>query len=230
MLIITCSNKDCGMGLQVDETKLTPTTALKCPYCGTITRQSNIQPQQQPPKPPPVPMPPPSAPMQRASPPIFSPPPPVASPQGNRQPQNNNGEVGWLIVHDEKTPAKPLTLKTGKNIIGRGKDAHHILDVGDKYMSRRHCVVEVIVGSSGGYQYILYDYGHESPSETSTNGTFLNANPKRLENRDELYLKNGDVIQIGRTKVVLQTITEAESSHKAMETVIRTPYAKTVIQ
>jgi hypothetical protein len=235
MIIITCSNKDCGMGLQVDETKLTPTTALKCPYCGTITRQNNIQQpavQKPPPRPepmgnfPPPPPPmnpqrqPPPPPMQQQQPPQWSPPPV----------QSNNGEVGWLIVHDEKTPPKTLTLSMGKNIIGRGKDAHHILDVGDKYMSRRHCVVEVVQGSSGGYQYIVYDYGHDSPSDASTNGTFLNANVKRLENRDEMYLKHGDVVQIGRTKVVLQTLSEAGSSHKAMETVIRTPYAKTVIQ
>jgi pSer/pThr/pTyr-binding forkhead associated (FHA) protein len=243
MIIITCSNKDCGMGLQVDETKLTPTTALKCPYCGTITRQNNIQqPAAASPPPRPEPMgnfPPPPPPMnpQRQSPPPpmqqQQQPPPMQrqTPQWSSQPvQSSNGEVGWLIVHDEKTPPKTLNLSMGKNIIGRGKDAHHILDVGDKYMSRRHCVVEVVMGSSGGYQYIVYDYGHDSPSDASTNGTFLNANVKRLENRDEMYLKNNDVIQIGRTKVVLQTLSEAGSSHKAMETVIRTPYARTVIQ
>lgn len=240
MIIITCSNKDCGMGLQVDETKLTPTTALKCPYCGTITRQNTIQQPAGPPPPPPrpepmgnYPPPPPVNPLRQAPPP----PPMQQQQQQQRQPQwspppmqSSNDEVGWLIVHDEKTPPKTLNLAIGKNIIGRGKDAHHILDVGDKYMSRRHCVVEVVQGSSGEYQYIVYDYGHDSPSDSSTNGTFLNANVKRLENRDEMYLKHGDVVQIGRTKVVLQTLSEAGSSNKAMETVIRTPYAKTVIQ
>ena len=238
MIIITCSNKDCGMGLQVDETKLTPTTALKCPYCGTITRQNNIPQAAAPPPPPrPEPMgnfppPPPVNPQRQVPPPPMNNPPPMhqqQQPQWTPPVQSGNGEVGWLVVHDEKTPPKTLNLKPGKNIIGRGKDAHHILDVGDKYMSRRHCVVEVITGSSGGYQYILYDYGHDSPADASTNGTFLNANVKRLENRDEMYLKNGDVIQIGRTKAVLQTLSEAGSSHKAMETVIRQPYAKTVI-
>lgn len=85
-------------------------------------------------------------------------------------------------------------LKPGKNIIGRDTD---ISIPGDRYISRKHCLIEV-VEKNFGHLCILTDDGSISDSGTpSTNGTFYNGN--RLTRYDKFYLENNDKIRVGHT-------------------------------
>lgn len=134
--------------------------------------------------------------------------------------------VGWLVVHDENTRPQTYLLKYGKNIVGRKSDAKPcdvMIESEDGYMSRNHCVVEVQRNRAGVYEYVLSEVG-------STNGTFINADAeKRMKPGDEIYLADGDTVQIGRTKVVLKTLRTAKDAADAGKIVRNNPVSHTVV-
>ena len=140
--------------------------------------------------------------------------------------KNNNEEVGWIVVHDENTKVQSYPLRLGKNIIGRksvSKPCDIMIETDDKYMSRNHCAIEVVKNKRGQYDYIIYEV-------SATNGTFINASiDKKLSRYDQIYLKDGNTIQIGHTKVVLKTKEMAMNISEAQNTVINTDYNKTII-
>lgn len=90
-------------------------------------------------------------------------------------------------------------LKTGKNIIGREAD---ISIPGDRYISRRHCLIELIE-KNGEMHCILTDDGSINESgEPSTNGTFHN--DTRLTQYDKVYLSHGDKVKLGHTDFIFR--------------------------
>jgi hypothetical protein len=107
------------------------------------------------------------------------------------------GDILPRLCHASETIE--YQLKTGKNIIGR--DAA-INIPGDRYISRKHCLVEVIE-KNGEYLCILTDDGSISESgEPSANGTFHNN--IRLDRYDKVYLSHNDKIRLGRTDLVFR--------------------------
>jgi pSer/pThr/pTyr-binding forkhead associated (FHA) protein len=92
-----------------------------------------------------------------------------------------------------------LPLKTGKNVLGREADLSF---PGDRYISRKHCLIEVIE-KSGELLCILTDDGSISDSgEPSTNGTFHN--DTRLTRYDKVYLNHLDRIKLGHTEFIFK--------------------------
>jgi predicted Zn finger-like uncharacterized protein len=220
----------CKATIAIDETKLTPTKAVRCGRCKVV----NYQPFQED-NPPAVAahgatMPKPSTPPASAHATIL----------GSRQPKATPipPQLGWIIVHDEKTASQSFDLVMGINVIGRKADkpAHILIATEDGHMSRRHCVIEVTQMPNDEITYLLYDVA-KIDRNPSLNGTFINVNRKlnntKLPNGqfhcDEVYLRDGDTIQIGETKVVLKTPLSASSKQEAQKTVIQEPYNKTVI-
>lgn len=91
-------------------------------------------------------------------------------------------------------------LKTGTNIIGRNAE---ITIPGDRYISHKHCMIEV-KAQFGEIQCIITDDGSISEKgEPSTNGTFYNE--QRLTRFDKLFLNNEDRIRIGHTDFIFRT-------------------------
>ena len=133
---------------------------------------------------------------------------------------------GWLVVHDENAKPQTYELKASKNTIGRlnnSKPCDIMIDTKDSYMSRNHFIIEVEPNAKGGFTYSISDPG-------SLNGTLINADrSKRLSPNDILYLVDGDVIQAGRTKIVLKTPKTSKSAGEAEKTVVKTDYTKTII-
>jgi len=72
------------------------------------------------------------------------------------------------------------------------------------------------------HEYVLTD-------RNSSNGTFVNAG-KRLSKRATVSLRDGDTIQVGRTKLVLKLPDSVDNSRDAELVVGPTPYLKTIIQ
>lgn len=138
----------------------------------------------------------------------------------------NPKEVGWLIVHDENTESQTFPLKLGKNIVGRwseSKPCDVMIETEDRRMSRNHSVIEVLKRPTGQYDYLIYDFG-------SANGTFINANAaKRLTEHDQVFLRDGDTIQMGRTKMVLKTIKVVANAINASQEVQKQGHKKTVV-
>ncbi|MEM7367185.1 MAG: FHA domain-containing protein [Bacteroidota bacterium] len=212
-MIVKCGN--CRVQLQFDESSLNPQRpAVKCPKCGAVNR---------------VPL---NIPTEKTT---VQPPP--AQPSSDHayestqimpsKEEEEPNELGWIIVHDENAPTQTFPLKKGPNVIGRksvSKPADIMIETQDKYMSRNHCIIEVIKRAEGqGYEYVISDVG-------STNGTFINADDdNRLKEGDEVYLLDGNTIQAGRTKMVLKTLKVSRTAAVALKTVIHTNYSKTII-
>lgn len=139
---------------------------------------------------------------------------------------SHKDEVGWIVVHDENTRVQTYPLHLGKNVIGRksvSKPCDIMIETDDKYMSRNHCAIEVVKNKRGQYDYIIYEV-------SATNGTFINASiDKKLSRYDQIYLKDGNTIQMGHTKVVFKTKEMAMNISEAQNTVINTNYNKTII-
>ena len=133
---------------------------------------------------------------------------------------------GWLVVHDENAPVQTFELKPGKNTVGRisqQKPSDIMIETSDTFMSRCHFTLEVIPAQKGRFDYILSD-------NKSANGTFLNADKnKRLSDTDQWYIKDGDTIQAGRTKIVLKTGESSGDRMQAEKKVKQTDYSKTII-
>ncbi|MEM1119171.1 MAG: FHA domain-containing protein [Bacteroidota bacterium] len=93
-----------------------------------------------------------------------------------------------------------LPLKEGKNIIGRkGSD----LLIPNKTVSRQHCVLEVMLSSTGNvWEYYVYDIGYLNGTG-STNGVLLSNRSLRLDNTERLPLRHEMSIQLGEVKLML---------------------------
>ena len=102
-------------------------------------------------------------------------------------------------------------------------DINIAINTEDKFMSRHHCDILIKWSrSSNSYEYILTD-------RNSANGTFINEG-KRLYRSEEVELKDGDNIQLGRTKIILKTAASASSSDDAELSVRESSYFKTIIE
>jgi len=157
--------------------------------------------------------------------------PPIAPPIKKRpilQSSRPSKKIGWLVIHDEHTATYTFELQKGINRIGRyssstPKDVNIAIRTADKYMSRYHCDIEVRwLHGRDAYAYQISD-------RKSSNGTFVNAG-SRLTRSDGITLRDGDTVQIGRTKLVLKLPTSVNSSRDAESSVESTDYFKTIIQ
>ena len=110
-----------------------------------------------------------------------------------------NNNIGKLETEDGKIYA----LQIGHNLIGRLSDVPKNdieIDVDDICFSRQHFVIDVVMQNSESYDYILSDYN----SKNGTSVVFhVNKLKKELNETARIYLKNGDVIIAGKTKLKL---------------------------
>jgi len=107
----------------------------------------------------------------------------------------NSSPIGLLQITsgDKQGVCIVLTENIRKITIGRAGD----VVIKDERISNRHCVIRITPSENESknerdYTYELWDLG-------SSNGTFLNG--KRIRNAEEL--KNGDLIQLGGTRLLL---------------------------
>jgi hypothetical protein len=143
-------------------------------------------------------------------------------------------ELGWLVVHDENAEHQTHPLRIGRQVIGRksvSRPCDIMIETDDPYMGRNHCILEVKPSRSGSYEFFISDVkmSNGTPEQMSTNGTFVNAQPAPLKPKDMVYLKDGDTIQMGKTKVVIKTLISATSAQDASRIVQDMDYSPTVI-
>jgi pSer/pThr/pTyr-binding forkhead associated (FHA) protein/phage FluMu protein Com len=211
MLRVKCGH--CAKMLRFDETKIkAKSITLKCPNCETQNKVTL-----------------PNTPKVK--------PTPKRNPVLRKNPDSTNimeektqidAEMGWLVVHTENMESKTFPLKIGRNRIGRLTSTNvsnlEIRLEGDTYISRKHCIIEVIE-RGGRINYILQEFQGAS----SLNGTWLNEDNHRITQTDQLYLEDGETIQIGRTKVVLKTKKMVRNAAAARQQVGKTAIAQTII-
>jgi hypothetical protein len=221
--------RKCGSRLTVTNTA---TPIVKCTNCGYPNPvMAGAQPGgAQPPR-----AAQPSAPI--ATPPVAAHAQPLPSQIPPRSPMGKAAgpsDLGWLVVHDENAAQQTHPLRIGRQVIGRksvSRPCDIMIDTEDPFMGRNHCILEVKPSRSGGYEFFLSDVKmtNGTPEQMSTNGTFVNAQPAALRPKDMVYLKDGDTIQMGKTKVVIKTLITAASAQDASRIVQDTDYSPTVI-
>lgn len=129
--------------------------------------------------------------------------------------------IGWLVLHTENVKPVVYELYKGSNMVGRFTEEGKV-DVAihnDSYASRKHCLIQADY-SGGQWLYVLSD-------QSSTNGTYLNT--EKLKKYDQLYLTDGDTIQVGRTKLVFKSMRESDNVSDAAKTVLDSDYEKTIV-
>ena len=143
------------------------------------------------------------------------------------QSKNSDMEItGWLIVHDETAEPQSFDLKIGKNSIGRKSslDVDIAIATDDMTMSRQHCVIEVNINErTEKYSFCINDF-------KSTNGTILNGQVERkLHEHDLIYLADGDIFQLGMTKIVFKENSNKNQKAAVVKEVLKQPYMPTVV-
>jgi pSer/pThr/pTyr-binding forkhead associated (FHA) protein len=217
-MIIRCSNEACNtqLRLNTDGLKTGKTYSSRCPKCNVITpfevpadanpslNLASAQPVKQP----------------------VSQNKTVVLDRDDNQPAVTSEQIGWLVVHDEHTAQQTFPLKVGRNVIGRkslSKTCDIMIETNDAFMSRQHSVIDVLHYADGRFAYILSDCG-------SANGTFVNADQSRkLSQHDQIYLKDGDTVQLGKTKLVLKMGNGTKTETEASQEVVKSAFQKTVI-
>jgi pSer/pThr/pTyr-binding forkhead associated (FHA) protein len=127
-----------------------------------------------------------------------------------------------LIVHDEQTHLQSFTLPLGEATIGRKnstKPCLFMIDTKDAYMSRNHFSISTITNNTGVADYILRD-------SNALNHTFLNT--RKLLAGEEIYLKDGDIIQAGETKIVFKKINAEQTENQTVTLQAKKEFAHTV--
>lgn len=131
--------------------------------------------------------------------------------------------VAWLIRHTEHQDAKNFPIYLGINILGRvmqsGKNC--ILFEQDAFVSRRHALLYAISPTN----FTIEDSTSANEGKASKNGTYLNGNPKKINQKTSL--KDGDTIQVGNTKLVFRL--NDEPIHKIIHEVEDADYMNTVV-
>jgi pSer/pThr/pTyr-binding forkhead associated (FHA) protein len=135
--------------------------------------------------------------------------------------------AGWLIVHTEGKKHDVFEIFFGKNIIGRPtSNFKPDVPIDDEYVSRRHAVIDVRYNKFNVPEYYIEDNAKSNNGKASTNGTFVNADTKRISEPKRII--DGDTIQIGQTKLVLKTSDINFTTEEALKLVERQEYKTTV--
>jgi pSer/pThr/pTyr-binding forkhead associated (FHA) protein len=150
--------------------------------------------------------------------------------------QNHNpakaGKIvaGWLVVHTENKLPVTYDLYEGDNVIGRPDGAHQI-DIrieDDDYVSRFHAFIHVHKDYLHRFRYELHDNGAMSRGKVSTNGTYINGIEERLPKEKTVFLRDGDTIQVGTTKLVFKSINDTDDHISAFSSVANSNFTETV--
>lgn len=208
-MIIRCQNKECNTKMSIkDDVIHNPDANIKCPSCKQKFKPFDRLPLSQKE----------SILKQKAT--------------GKQKQESKNKAIGWLIVHDENTESQTHDLSEGTQVVGRkseSKPCDIMIKTSDKRFGRNHFTVEV-KQRSGNYNYVLKGYDDK-------NGTYVETKMlqgfakemRRVKTGEEVYIEDGDIIQAGKTKIILKTIKTTPNRETATEIVNKQEISKTII-
>lgn len=149
----------------------------------------------------------------------------------NRNPEKSGKIVaGWLVVHTEGKLPVTYELFEGKNVIGRPDGPHHV-DIrieDDEYVSRVHAIIYITKDYLHRFHFELADDGSLRSGHPSTNGTYINGLSDKLPKSKTVFLKDGDTVQVGTTKLVFKNIDQTDDRYSAANSVQNTEFTDTV--
>ncbi len=111
-----------------------------------------------------------------------------------------NAPCGSIVVIENVFHYKQvIPLRMGDNTIGRyvkGIDINTPIETVDPSVDTKHCIIRVQHDKRGELQYILRD-------ATSNTGTYCDN--EILKDTDRISLRNGSIVTIGATSLILKT-------------------------
>ena len=139
--------------------------------------------------------------------------------------------AGWLTIHDENKKELSFDLFVGDNFFGKQGEADPVdmLIDNDPYVSRSHAYIRISKDFLNRFHCQLLDDGSRRSKGPSLNGTFVNGNTKRLAKDSSVFLRDGDTIQIGETKLVFKSVEKFHNIEDAVDEVRKSDYMETVI-
>lgn len=139
--------------------------------------------------------------------------------------------AGWLVVHDENKQELTFDLFVGDNFFGKKGEGFEvdILIDNDPYVSRSHANIRISKDFLNRFHCQLLDDGSRRSKGPSLNGTFVNGNTERLPKETSVFLRDGDTIQIGETKLVFKSVEKFHNMEEAADEVRKSDYTSTVI-
>lgn len=120
----------------------------------------------------------------------------VQEDSATHQDETSRGSV--IVVENAFHFRQEISLEMGDNVFGRfvhGTSINKPIETVDPSVDTRHCIIRVQRGKDGNLQYILRD----APSGTGT--FYMN---EILRDQDRIRLKDGSVITIGATTLILK--------------------------
>lgn len=138
--------------------------------------------------------------------------------------------AGWLVVHDENKEESTFDLYVGDNYFGNEGEGYEvdILIPNDVFVSRSHANIQISKDFLNRFQAQLLDDGSRRPQGPSLNGTFVNGNEERLPKETHIFLRDGDTIQVGETKLVFKSIEKFHTVQEAAVEVRASDYTATI--
>ena len=121
---------------------------------------------------------------------------------------NNQGKIisGELeIVPTSTTPGSRFLLSEGNYLIGRradGMEQEIPIETVDKSISRMHCMLKVFRDRRGSLAFSIKDH-------KSKNGVVLNHH--KLGPEEEIFLMDGDILQLGSVRLVFHAKFEQQN-------------------
>lgn len=101
--------------------------------------------------------------------------------------------AAFLVMLDGSEPGRFYAIFEGVNSIGKASNPENSVQIpSDKFVSRCHAELEY--RAADGAVFLLRDLG-------SSNGTYLNDDPRRVCPEEDVALLPGDVVRIGRTRL-----------------------------
>ena len=148
----------------------------------------------------------------------------------NLNPEKSGKIVGgWLVVHTENKLPVTYELFEGSNLIGRPEGQHVDVRIeDDEYVSRVHAVIRIFKDFLHRFRCELADDGTARNGQPSTNGCYVNGNATRLTKDKVVFLRDGDTIQIGLTKLVFKSTDIADDLSSAANSVKNSDFTHTI--
>lgn len=183
---VKCPN--CGVVLDVKNSKNEEVKQIACPQCKTVLL---------------VKFTPPKEPLEAKT---FLAPPKAASDNGATQLATGSFGATQLATADKKDCSDARLvfddhlyyLEEGQNIVGRkGNTSKATVQIAtdDRYMSRQHCAINVTTLPDGTKKAVLSNY--QNKNLTSVNG-------QEIETGDAIRLFDGNSITMGHTTVIFK--------------------------
>lgn len=137
--------------------------------------------------------------------------------------------MGWLIVHMQNRPKVAFEVFDGESVISKANPNYYFdIALEDERVSRGHAVLYGQQDTLNRKMLILKDDGSKRNGNPSSNGTFINGYAKRIPKNGQIFLRDGDTVQVGYTVLVFISNELVDNIDKAIASMASMDYPNVI--